>query len=83
MLDEMMCPLLVSRSNREVVIISSPKMPFQSAKRQFVVMMIDTRSLRSELRFPRFCGIVKVESILFQRENQDHAKSPKDVHAGV
>jgi hypothetical protein len=33
--------------------------------------------------FPHFCGIEKAESILFQREKQEHEKSPKDVYPGV
>jgi hypothetical protein len=40
-------------------------------------------ALLGNLSFPHFCGIEKAESILFQREEQDHGKSPKDVHPGV
>lgn len=48
-----MCDLWVKRSRSAVVIRSSAKIEFQSAKRKFVVTMIDTRSLRSEYNWKR------------------------------
>jgi hypothetical protein len=44
---------------------------------------LPTKSPWLNLRFPHFCGMVKAEDILFQRENQEHGKSTKDVHPGV
>ena len=40
-------------------------------------MPVTEAALFTNLSFPRFCGIVKVESILFQRENQDMQKVQK------
>jgi len=53
------------------------KYPWASAAGEYLPCAI------AHLRFLHFCGGVKDEDILFQKENQDHAESPKDLYPGV